>query len=124
MSFFNFKKEERLKSKIIIDALFKQGESAFVYPIKLIWKKEDDMTFDAPVKVGFAVPKRVFPKAVQRNFLKRKMREAYRLNKHVFYAKAKECQEQYAMMFIYVAREPLSYKNIEKAIVSVLAQIR
>jgi len=124
MSFFSFKKEERLKSRKIIDALFKRGESVFVFPIKLIWKEEDDTTFNTPVKVSFTVPKRAFPKAVQRNFIKRKMREAYRLNKHVFYAKAKENQKQYAMMFIYVAREPLPYKTVEKAIVSLLARIR
>lgn len=123
MTSFGFKKEERLKSKMVIDSLFKEGKSTFVFPIKLVWKEVEGGDYAFPAKAAFTIPKRNFPKAVQRNQIKRKMKEAYRLNKHVFYENAIDRRKQYAMMFIYVGREPLSYIDIEKAIKKILRRI-
>jgi len=76
-----FKKEERLKSPVEIDNLFKNCRYILCYPVKLIYTVEKN-TDPHPVQVVITVPSRKFKKAVDRNFIRRKMREIYRLSKH------------------------------------------
>ena len=79
-----FSKIERLKSKKEIDILFSDGKSISKYPIRLVYKKTD---FNEKIKIraGVSVSKRNFKKAVDRNFIKRLMRESYRKNKYIVY---------------------------------------
>lgn len=70
---------ERLKRKIDIDMLFSEGKSITQFPIKLVYKLEVDQNTSSQLLVS--VPKRNFKKAVDRNLLKRRLREAYRINK-------------------------------------------
>ena len=73
-----------------------------------------------PVQFALSVPKRAFSKAVDRNRLRRQIREAYRLQKHHLYAALNEQEQRYAMMFIYQAREKLSYHEIEVAMQKII----
>ena len=116
MPSFKFKKEERLKSKKLISQIFKEGNSFLVYPIRLVWKSIDPPYNAFPILFSMSVPKRAFPKAVQRNPLRRKIREAYRLNKHFLYEHLTPTGKQYAFMLLYVAKKPLPYANIEQAV--------
>jgi ribonuclease P protein component len=75
-------RSERLKSEKSISGLFETGHSISVPPIRLIYRFNPSSDNFA-VKVGFAVPKKNFKRAVDRNLLKRRMRESYRLNKHI-----------------------------------------
>ena len=84
---FTFKKEERLKSRKLIGEMFKKGESFGQYPLRLIWVKREENDNEFPIQFTVSVPKKKFPKAVQRNHIKRKVREAYRLHKHKLYEK-------------------------------------
>jgi ribonuclease P protein component len=82
MSQQTISRSERLKSRKSITSLFETGKSLSVPPIRMIYQ------FASPeeklaVKIGFAVPKKNFKRAVDRNLLKRRMREAYRLNKQI-----------------------------------------
>ncbi len=110
---FSFKKEERLCSKKIIDRLFSEGESFLVFPLKFVFLKTK-LSSAFPVQAGFSVGKKIFKKAVQRNLLKRRMREAYRLNKHELYNVLLE--EQMAVFIIYVGKELSDYGVIEQAV--------
>lgn len=77
-----FPKEEHLCRKKLIDELFgKQSSSFGVYPLRIVWLKNDAPT-GAPPQVLISVSKRNFKRAVDRNRLKRLIREAYRLNKY------------------------------------------
>ena len=81
-----------------------------------------------PVKVAFSVPKRIFKKAVTRNLLKRRMREAYRKNKIVIPRGADiektGMDDTYALMFIYSARKINLYPEIESKIVLTLQHFK
>ena len=83
MEGFTLHKEERLCSQKIIGDLFTSGESFLAYPLKVVFLKTD--LDSSPVQAAFTVSKRNFKRAVKRNLLKRRMREAYRLNKPGFY---------------------------------------
>ena len=79
---FAFPKEEHLCRKKLIDELFgKQGSSFGVYPLRMVWITSKAPTA-APPQVLISVSKRGFKRAVDRNRLKRLIREAYRLNKY------------------------------------------
>ena len=108
-----FKREERLKSKKHLGRLFEEGRSFSVFPLRVIWVKVDPPQNPFPVQVAFSVPKRKFPKAVQRNRIKRQLREAYRLNKLTFYEKLGR-DHQLAIMILYLSKEqiPMSEMNV------------
>ncbi len=110
---YSFKKEERLCSKKQFDKLFLEGNSFLVYPIKVVYN-ETDFTGTYPVKAAFAVGKKSFKKAVSRNLIKRRMREAYRLNKHVLYSGAGDIK--IAVAFIYIGKKIETYKKTEWAV--------
>ena len=78
-----FGKQEKLKSRKLIERLFEEGKSVKKYPIRLVYLQTDH-TSDLPAQVGFSVPKRHFKRAVDRNRIKRLLREAYRIQKKNF----------------------------------------
>ena len=104
----SFPKSERLSSKKIIDILFTKGVTLNSYPfiIKYIPLSEEANT---PNQVLFSVSKRNFKRAVDRNKIKRLMREAYRLNKSPLSLLPKK----YAFGYVYTARKILPFKEIE-----------
>ncbi|MBF9236479.1 ribonuclease P protein component [Hymenobacter sp. BT683] len=79
---YTFPKEEHLCRKKLIEELFSKQSSSFgVYPLRLVWVPSAAPT-TAPPQVLISVSKRTFKRAVDRNRLKRLIREAYRLNKY------------------------------------------
>ena len=77
---YSFSKEERLCSVKLIDKLFHNGSSFLLYPFRIIWLQEA-LPSEKPVQVLISVPKKKFKRAVDRNLLKRRIREIYRLQK-------------------------------------------
>ena len=76
---FTFRKHEKLKSRKLIGKLFEEGKSVKKFPLRLVYLQTEH-TSDSKIQAGFSVPKRNFKRAVDRNRIKRLMREAYRLN--------------------------------------------
>ena len=112
-----FKREERLKSEKIIGALFRLGASVGAYPLRAVWLplKFDNGPF--PVQVSISVPKKAFKKAVDRNKLKRRMREAYRKNKELLEVKS------LAVLLVYTSKKQEPYAVIEKSLKSCMLKI-
>jgi len=108
-----FKKEERLCSKTVLDSLFAEGKSVFAFPCKILYIPTEHSS-DFPIQVVFSVPKRNFKHAVKRNLIRRRMREAYRLNKEELYSKLAPLDLKLAVMVLYIEKEVKDYKAIEK----------
>ena len=77
--------------------------------------KMEEPKSDSPVQFTVSVAKKNFKSAVARNRIKRKVREAWRLNKHWLYKKLEKTEGQFAFMVIYTGKEDLPYEEIEKA---------
>lgn len=118
---FRFKKEERLCSKIMIEKLFTEGTSFLVYPFKVVYI-EIDFPGKFPAKVAFAVSKKLYKKAVSRNLIKRRTREAYRLNKHLLSSASTSSKK--AIIFIYIGKEILQFPSIEKSMIRIMERLR
>ena len=116
MATFSFKKAERLKSRKVIEQMFREGKSFGVYPLRLVFLKIEEPQNDAPVQFTVSVSKKKFKTAVARNRVKRKVREAWRLNKNWLYEKMGNKEGQYAFMVIYTGKEDLPYRQIDRAI--------
>lgn len=107
-----FPKSERLHSKIEIEELFSRGQQFSLYPLKILYLKKEQKESPSSNRVLFAVPKKRFKRAVDRNLLKRRIREAYRLNKDLLTRKGPEF---YLLIgYIYIGREIEEYQVIEK----------
>jgi ribonuclease P protein component len=117
-----FTSEEKLKSKKIIDQLFKEGKSVSANGFTLVYLIQALPTF-YPAQAGFSVPKKFFKHAVDRNRVKRLMREVYRMNKISLYQKLVERKQQMAIMFIYKGKEVPGYEEVLKGILACLKKL-
>jgi ribonuclease P protein component len=124
---FTFHKGERLCSRKAFETLLTSGSSHFCFPLKVFWQKTD-YPLPYPAQIAFAVPKRRFKRANKRNQVKRRLREAYRFNKHPFYQFLSENDIRIQVLIVYIAPEVLTYHEIETkikiAMDSIMASIR
>lgn len=112
-----YNKEEKLKKKKLITQLFNDGKSLSVFPIKLVYLETEH---DGPYKVhaGVSVAKRNFKKAVDRNHIKRLLREVYRKNKYLIYQS--EHTKKHIIMFIYLGKKEMDYHLLEQKMITLL----
>jgi len=121
---YTFKKEERLCNKRLLKKLFTDGSSFLVYPFRVVHIPEI-LPGNYPVQVVVAVPKRKFKKAVDRNLLKRRIREAYRLHKDaLLYPVLNQHNTRIMLSLSYIGNEIADYKVIEKKLLAVLKQLQ
>ncbi|MFM2394315.1 MAG: ribonuclease protein component [Bacteroidota bacterium] len=119
----SFHKTQKLKSKKDIDDLFNDGKNAFTFPLKVVFKKQENEEYRSLPKIAISVSKRKFKKAVDRNTIKRRIREAYRLNNDMFKTFAIESKTKYDILFIYIGNEISPYEVIHKSIIKILKSI-
>lgn len=111
---FKYPKSEKLKSKKTIDSLFSKGKSVSKFPLRLVFVESDfglDVSKNQKLKIGVSVSKKNFKRAVDRNYFKRLLREAYRLNKHIL---TDNIEKPMAMMLFYQTKERLSFQEINE----------
>ncbi len=109
-------RSQRLRSQGAVRRLFENGESGFIFPFRYIWYAEPDA--ERSVEAMFSVPKRYHKRANKRNLLRRRTKEAYRLQKCIL------CNGVLALnldlALIYSSKEVLPYKQIQHAVRRIL----
>lgn len=125
-SSYKFPKEEKLCSKKLIDQLFEQNNQIKFkeFPLLMVAKKVEDDTFSVPCQALFVVGKKKIRRAVKRNFIKRRIKEAYRLNKNPLYQKLVSSKTKYTIAFIYLDNKPANYPILEKKIIVLLERLK
>ena len=118
-----FSADEKLKSKKYIDKLFKEGKSVSQNGFTLVYLITPLPSF-YPAQAGFTVPKKFFKHAVDRNRVKRLLREAYRLNKLSLYQKLWPGKQQIALMFVYKGKLMPDYEGVSQTVVSLINRIK
>ncbi|NCT10082.1 MAG: ribonuclease P protein component [Flavobacteriia bacterium] len=101
-------KLERLKSRKLIEKLFAEGKSVKKFPLRMVFLQTSH-TSTFPMQAGFSVPKRNFKRAVDRNRLKRLLRETYRLRKEILYTKL---EKPTICMISYIGKEEISFEEM------------
>lgn len=110
--FITIKKENKLKSTKSLELVYKQGKTYFVYPIKTFVLKPDVQDeVMTPVKIAVSVSKKYYPRAVDRNAIKRRMRESLRL----IIKEGTINMQGYQMICIYVGKTILDSSVIDKS---------
>lgn len=113
---------ERLKSKKELGELFAHGKSFLVYPFKVVYHAPEQKG-GAKCKVAFAVSKKKLKHAVDRNRMKRLMREGYRLNKHVLTNHLSQSDKWLNITFIYLRNDLASQLEVSDKIKLILHRL-
>ncbi len=111
MATFSLTKPERLSQKKLIQELFDKGSSFYLYPFKILVLPQTNPTV-AIHQLLISVPKSIFKRAVDRNKIKRRIREGYRLNKSIL-----PQDKKFSFAYIYTAKEILPSAQIHEKII-------
>lgn len=117
---FFLKKEDKLKSRKTIDEVFNSGNNFSVYPFKIWWLAVNNET---ALQAGFGVSARQFKKAVDRNRIKRLMREAYRLQKNELQFQLQQEQKPLRIFILYIGKELPDYETCYKKLTAILNRL-
>lgn len=108
---FKYSKKDKLKSKKLIEQLFTEGKAITAYPLKLIYLKTE-FEDKSIIKTGVSVSKRLHKTAVARNNIKRLLREAYRLNKPLYFNNS---SASYAFMILYLSKDGTTFDKLNNS---------
>jgi ribonuclease P protein component len=115
-------REERLQGKRNFEYLFANGKSFFQGAYKIVWTTISQRESPVPVRFAVSVAKKRFNRAVKRNLLKRRTREAFRKNKHIIHKVLRENQQIW-MIAIYSSDTVMKYAELDDAMKTALNQI-
>jgi len=119
-----FRKEERLCSKKHLGLLFKSGSSFLLYPFRISYLFIDE-PLDVPVQVVINVPKKRYKRAVDRNLLKRRIKEVYRLNKQEAFYNALPLDKGLLLFAIqFVGKDKYPFQFLEKKLLGVFKRFK
>jgi ribonuclease P protein component len=120
---FTFQKKDKLKSRKQTQFLFAKGQSMNAFPIKLIYTLESNEP--GSVQTGVGAPSRTFRKAVDRNRVKRLLREGYRLERPEFITSSVDALNKLRvnLFFLYTDATVISQKEIQEKIKQLLSRL-
>ncbi|MGY8987305.1 MAG: ribonuclease P protein component [Flavobacteriales bacterium] len=116
-----FPKSERLHSKTKIDKLFGNGNSFILEDFQVYFSVSEQIK--PSVSVLISVPKKLVPKAAERNKIKRLIREAYRINKAILTTKLTDKKVEVNIAFILLKSDFADYKSVEQKIKLILLRL-
>lgn len=109
---FSYGKEEKLKSRKLMEQLFSQGKAFTMFPLKVFYMPVAE-PLDFPVKAGVGTSSRNFKKATDRNRVKRLLREAYRTEKPALLDYTRNNNKQVAVFFLYIDKILPEYTAVQ-----------
>ncbi|MBL7138546.1 MAG: ribonuclease P protein component [Bacteroidales bacterium] len=118
-----FSKGERLSSQKLIQQLFTTGSSTSASPVRARWLFSS-LPAAVPVQIMIAVPKASFPKASDRNLIRRRIRESYRRNRSLLHESLATTGRQMIIAITYSGRKILPYSGIEEKIIVLLQRLK
>jgi ribonuclease P protein component len=113
---------ERIRSRRLFDAMFSSGKSLKSFPVRMMWM-ETPVINAVPVRMAVSVPKRWMHDAVDRNRMKRLVRESYRINKHTLSELLSQKEKSLALLFIVQSKTPLTFKETQEKIILLLQRL-
>lgn len=118
------RKRERMVSRKLIDTLFggEGSRSVAAFPLRVVFAQREGTDYDAKVQMLVSVPKKRFKHAVDRNRVKRQVREAFRQHKELLYD-AVAPGKQLLMAFIWIADGHRPSAEVEKRVVTVMQRV-
>lgn len=125
MADYTLPRSERLRSLKALRRLFGEGHSGFVYPFRYVWiaDRRAGEAEGRGIEAMFSVPKKFHKRANKRNLLKRRTREAYRLNREALSQAVAERDVTLDIAFVYSTKECHSHKTITNALQRILEQV-
>lgn len=121
---FTLSKEERICSKKLINELFTgNGRSMTAFPLRVVFMKRTIVNDQPRAAMLVSVPKRYFKHAVDRNRVKRQVREAFRRNKSIITQNLTDDHEAVAMAFVWLTNEKFPSSEVENRMVRLLTRI-
>jgi len=120
---FSLPKEKKLKKRDEIQRLFKEGKRIKKGELHLIYLVEKAAGNSEPFKLGVSVPKKKFKRAVDRNRLKRLIREGFRLNQEQIEKQCELKQKHCLLMFVFQGSDLVNYAALEPKIVLILREL-
>ena len=120
---FTLSKEERICSKKLINELFTgNGRSMTAFPLRVVFMKRTIVDDQPRAAMLVSVPKRYFKHAVDRNRVKRQVREAFRRNKSIITQNLTDDHEAVAMAFVWLTDEKFPSSEVENRMVRLLTR--
>lgn len=119
---FSYNKFEKLKSRKQIELLFAKGKSISAFPVKVFYLPVDHTPMH-PVQVGVGVSARNFKKAVDRNTIKRRMREAYRLHKLPLHEYLVAQQKSVAVFILWIDKQMPTTAALQELMPAVIEKL-
>ena len=116
-----FPLKEHLKSKRVIEKLYAEGASVTSYPLRAVFLEQEEQEPTAAILISVA--KRRFRHAVDRNLVKRRIREAYRTSKHPFVEALQAKDKKMAVAILYIDTRHNSTEFIKRKMERLLAGI-
>ena len=119
-----FSKQERIVSRRLIETLFGGGQSQSMaaYPLRAVYMMKERQEDECPIQLLVSVPKKKFKHAVDRNRVKRQVREAYRHHKQLL-ASVLPPNQQMLLAFVWLSDEHLSSNEVEGRVVNLMKRI-
>jgi len=118
----SFSKQERLCNRNDFQKLFSEGKSFYSYPFRCIYLWKDATDFSA--KIAVSVSKKKFKRAVDRNKIKRLIRESYRLEKEILYQKHADIPKNLDILIIYSETKILPFSFVQKKVIELINKIK
>lgn len=115
-------KYEKLCSRTSINRLFREGDSTVAFPLRVVYRLHEPQG-EAPVRFLITIPKKKMRRAVWRVLLRRRTREAYRLNRHLLYPTLTTAGMAADLAFLYIGTSQCAYSVIEQAITTLLQRV-